>query len=78
MIHDSIRFKTFESLVSQVAAALKSAAEDNGRLSGALAKLEDENRKLKEEVKRLSFASLNQDRLRARLQKLGQKLERLG
>ncbi|MDE2040092.1 MAG: hypothetical protein KGO96_04075 [Elusimicrobia bacterium] len=77
MIHDSIRLKTLESLVAQAAAALQSTSADKKRLERALARAEEENNKLKEEVKRLSSNSVNHERLRARLERLDQKIEKL-
>ncbi len=70
--------KTLESLVSECAKTLRGLLEDNERLLKASAKLEAENKSLKEQVRRLSSETASQAKLRARLLKISQKLEKIG
>ncbi|MHB2025051.1 MAG: hypothetical protein ACYCPQ_00225 [Elusimicrobiota bacterium] len=70
--------KKLESLVADAAGKIRRLLEENLRLSRAAAKLEAENKSLKDQVKRLSAGAALQTRLRARLMKISQKLEKIG
>lgn len=69
--------KRLEGLVQQAAQNLKILSEDNSRLAKAKVKFEEENKRLREDLKRLSFAAQRQERLRGRLEKITRKLDKL-
>ncbi|HVA66141.1 MAG TPA: hypothetical protein VNK24_04360 [Elusimicrobiota bacterium] len=70
--------KKLEALAESSAKKLRQLAEDNARLAKDAAKLEAENKSLKEQVKRLAAGASAQARLRARLLKISRKLEKIG
>ena len=75
---DPHRLRDLEVLVQEAAKALKTLGDENSRLAKLSAKLEEENKHLREDVRRYGAAAARQDKLRSRLEKLSQKLAKFG
>lgn len=69
--------KQLETLVKQASESLQKLGAENRQLKEAFRKLETEHRSLREEVKEARLTLARHDRLRSRLMKLGEKLERI-
>jgi predicted nuclease with TOPRIM domain len=69
--------KQLEGLVKQASEALQKATTENRSLKDRLHKLEVEHRRLKEELKAATLTLARHERLRARLQRLSDRLERV-
>lgn len=69
--------KRLEALVHQSAEALKRLTEENAKLKKASDKLDEENRHLKERLRKLETVAAKHERVRVRLVKLSQKLEKI-
>jgi predicted nuclease with TOPRIM domain len=69
--------KQLEALVKQASEALKGANADNAALREKLARLESEHRRVKEELREAKLALGRHERIRARLVKLSEKLEKI-
>ena len=69
--------KQLESLVKQASDALQSTATENRALKAKLAHLEAEHKRVKEELREAKLTLARHDRLKARLVKLSEKLERV-
>ncbi len=69
--------KRLEALVQQAADRLKLLHEAHDKLAKANERLEHENKLLKEQVRQLSLSAAKNERIRLRLEKLSQKLDRL-
>lgn len=69
--------KQLEALVKQASDALRKSAAENRALREKLARLEAEHKRLKEEHRAAGLALTRHARLRARLLKLSEKLERI-
>lgn len=78
MIPTDPKLKTLENLVGEAARALKSLGAENVKLQDALRRLEADNKRLKEELRSSSTSRSKSDKLRTRLEKLAQKLEKIG
>jgi predicted nuclease with TOPRIM domain len=77
MITQVESLKKLESLAKQAAAALQSVSAENRALSEKLHKLEVEYKRVKEELREAKLTLARHDRLKARLVKLSEKLERI-
>lgn len=71
-------FKQLEVLVKQAATALQRTAAENRLLKDAARRLETENKRLKEELKDARLTLARHQRLKTRLTRLSEKLERIG
>jgi predicted nuclease with TOPRIM domain len=69
--------KQLEALVKQASEALKGANADNAALREKLARLESEHRRVKEELREAKLALGRHERIRSRLVKLSEKLEKI-
>lgn len=78
MLHPLQSLKQLEGLVAQAADALKRAGAENKSLRGKLDRLEGEHKRLKEELREAKLTLSRHARLKARLAKLSEKLERVG
>lgn len=70
--------KQLEALVKQAAAALHKAYADNRTLAEKLSRLEAEHRRVKEELHEAKLTLARHERLKTRLMRLSEKLERVG
>lgn len=77
MIQNS-KLKALETVVVEAAKAITELGAENARLKEAKTRLETENRRLKEELRQALVSAHRQDRLKARLEKLAQRLEKIG
>lgn len=77
MIHNP-KLKALEALAVEAAKAITELGAENRHLKEAKTRLETENRRLKEELRQALVSSHRQDRLKARLEKLAQRLEKIG
>lgn len=71
------RLKALEALAAEAAKALTLLGDEKARLEARLQKLEGENKHLKEELRQAQASRHLRDKLKTRLEKLAQKLERL-
>ncbi len=69
--------KQLEALVKQASESLQKLGAENRRLKETASRLETENKALKDEVKEARLTLARHDRLRARLGRLAEKLERV-
>ena len=69
--------KALEVLVKQAAEALHKAFSENRALTDKLSRLDAEHKRLKEELREAKMTLARHDRLKARLVKLSEKLERV-
>lgn len=69
--------KQLEALVKQASESLQKLGAENRQLKQDLRRLETEHKSLKEEVKEARLTLARHDRLRSRLMRLGEKLERI-
>ena len=69
--------KRLEDLVKQASAALQKTAAENRDLREKLHRIETEHKRLKEELRAANLTLARNGRLRARLVKLSEKLERI-
>jgi len=67
-----------ESLVKQASEALQKTASENRALKDKLARIESEHKRLKEELREAKLTLSRHERIKARLVKLSEKLERIG
>lgn len=77
MITSLQSLKQLEGLVKQASEALKKGAADNRVLKEKLARLEAENRRVKDELREAKLALGRHERIKARLVKLSEKLEKI-
>jgi predicted nuclease with TOPRIM domain len=70
--------KQLEGLVKQASEALQKLGSENRQFKDALRRLETENKALKEELKTAKLTLARHERLKTRLTRLTDKLERLG
>ena len=75
---DTHRLKDLETLVGEAAKLLKSLGDENAKLAKAVARLDEENKHLREDVRRYGQITVRHDKLRSRLERLSQKLAKLG
>ena len=69
--------KQLESLVKQASEALQKTSSENRSLKEKLAKLESEHKRSKEELREAKMTLARHERIKARLVKLSEKLERI-
>lgn len=69
--------KKLDGMVKQAAEALRQATAENRAYKEKLARLESEHKRLKEELREAKLTLARHDRLKARLVKLSEKLERV-
>ena len=69
--------KRLEDLVKQASAALHKTASENRALREKLHRVETEHKRLKEDLRTANLTLARNDRLRARLTRLSEKLERI-
>ncbi len=77
MIGQLQSLKHLESLVKQASAALRKTASENHALKETLSRVEGEHKRLKEELRATKLALSRHQRLKSRLVKLSEKLERV-
>lgn len=77
MIGSLNSLKQLESLVKQVTEALHKASAENRDLREKLRRCETEAKRLREELKDANLTLARHERLRARLSRLSEKLERV-
>ena len=70
--------KQLEALVKQASEALQKLGAENRRFKDVLRRLEADNQTLKEELKAARLTLARHERLRTRLKRLTDKLERIG
>lgn len=70
--------KQLEVLVKQASESLHKLGSENRQLKDALRRLEAENKSLREELKTARMTLARHERLRTRLTRLTDKLERIG
>jgi len=76
-VNDALRLKRLETQVAEAVSALKAFAEENARLARANAKLKEDLEHAREQLTRHAGAAARQDKLRVRLQRLAQKLDKI-
>lgn len=69
--------KQLEALVKQASESLQKLGAENRQLKQDLKRLETEHKSLREEVKEARLTLARHDRLRSRLMRLGEKLEKI-
>ena len=69
--------KPLEALVKQVSAALHKTNAENRELKERLHRVEMEHKRLKEDLRSANLVMARHERLRARLVRLSEKLERI-
>ncbi len=77
MIITDPKLRALESLVNEAAKALQTLSAQKAKLVEANARLEADNRKLKEDLRVATSALSRQERIRLRLARLSQRLEKL-
>ena len=77
MINSVQSLRQLEALVKQAAETMRRHAAENRGLKEKLAKLESEHKRLKEELRTANMTLARHARLRGRLEKLSEKLERI-
>ncbi len=70
--------KQLEGLVKQASESLQKLGSENRRFKDVLSRLEAENKLLKEELKAARLTLARHERLKTRLSRLTDKLERIG
>ena len=70
--------KQLEVLVKQASESLQKLGSENRKFKDVLRRLEDENKALKDELKEARLTLARHDRLKTRLGRLSEKLERIG
>ena len=70
--------KQLEVLVKQASESLHKISAENRLLKEKLTRLESEHKRLKEEMRTATMTLARHDRLKSRLIKLSEKLERIG
>lgn len=69
--------KKLDGMVKQASEALRKTTAENRVLKEKLARIEGEHKRLKEELREAKLTLARHDRLKARLVKLSEKLERV-
>ncbi len=77
MIGSLNSLKQLEGLVKQVTEALHKASSENRELRDKLHRAETEGKRLREELKTANLTLARHERLRARLSRLSERLERI-
>ena len=78
MVTSSLQgLKTLEALVARASEALRRVGEDNRALRERLRRADDEHKLLKEELRQARAALARHERVKSRLLKLSEKLERI-
>lgn len=77
MINSLQSLKQLEGLVKQASEALKRTSTENRGLREKLARLEAEHKRVKDELREAKQALSRHERLKSRLVKLSEKLERI-
>ena len=70
--------KQLETLVKQASDALRKSSVENRELRESFKRLDAENKRLKEELREAKLTLARHDRLKVRLGRLAEKLERIG
>jgi len=70
--------KQLEVLVKQASESLQKLGSENRQFKDALRRLENENKTLKDELKEARLTLARHERLKTRLSRLTDKLERIG
>ncbi|MBI3288206.1 MAG: hypothetical protein HYZ74_01670 [Elusimicrobia bacterium] len=70
--------KQLEGLVKQASEALRKMGAENRQLRDAARRLESENRSLKDELREARLTLARHQRLRTRLSRLAERLEKIG
>jgi predicted nuclease with TOPRIM domain len=70
--------KQLETLVKQASEALRKTSIENRELKDSFRRLDAENKRLKEELKEAKLTLARHERLKTRLGRLAEKLERIG
>lgn len=78
MIGSLQSLKQLETLVKQASETLQKTGTENRALKEKLARLDAEHKRLKDELREAKLVLARHSRLRARLAKLSEKLERVG
>jgi hypothetical protein len=78
MIGSLQSLKQLEALVKEAVEALRSATTENVALKRKLAALESDYKRTKEQLREANITLARHARLKARLTKLSEKLERIG
>lgn len=78
MINQLQSLQKLESLAKQAAEALQKASSENRALREKLSRLDAEHKRMKEELREAKMTLARHERLKARLLKLSEKLERVG
>ena len=69
--------KQLEGLVKQASEALQKTASENRALKEKLSRIESEHKRVKEELREAKLTLARHERLKTRLVKLSEKLERI-
>ena len=69
--------KQLETLVKQASEALQKTASENRALKEKLSRIEGEHKRMKEELREAKMTLARHERLKSRLVKLSEKLERI-
>jgi hypothetical protein len=77
MINSIQSLKKLESLVKEAAESLQKTSSENRALKEKLTRLESEHKRVKDELHEAKLVLARHDRLRARLARLSEKLERV-
>jgi FtsZ-binding cell division protein ZapB len=70
--------KRLEALVKQASEALQKTTAENRALKEKLARVESEQKRVKDELREAKLTLARHERLKARLVKLSEKLEKVG
>jgi outer membrane murein-binding lipoprotein Lpp len=77
MINQLKSLQQLESLAKQASEALQKASSENRSLKEKLARLESEHKRTKEELRETKMTLARHDRIKNRLVKLSEKLEKI-
>lgn len=77
MINQLQSLQKLESLAKQAAEALQKTSSENRALREKLSRLDAEHKRMKEELREAKMTLARHDRLKNRLQKLSEKLEKI-
>ena len=78
MVYDSLQsLKKLEGLVKQASEAISKTAAENQALKEKLARVESEQKRVKDELREAKLTLARHERLKARLVKLSEKLEKI-
>ncbi len=77
MLNQLKSLQQLESLVKQASEALQKTSSENRALKEKLARIETEHKRVKEELREAKMLLARHDRIKARLVKLSDKLEKI-